>query len=169
MPRAQLFREKNLLGKIFFDKAPVLFAKHSELSIKIHYTYFLLVFASLSLSLSFVPQIRHYSPLQVRGSRISLFQRNQREGWAAAGHWNWMPAAVLDVGLQFTAKYSYNRTKLYYGCHRVELRLDVEKSLVSATAAAAVAAAVAVARPRATATAFPPDSTLHPPNPLSSQ
>ena len=56
-----------------------------------------------------------------------------------------MPAAVLDVGLQFTAKYSYNRTKLYYGCHRVESRLDVEKSLVSAAAAAAAAAATAAA------------------------
>lgn len=54
-----------------------------------------------------------------------------------------MPAAILDVGLQFTAKYSYNRTKLYYGCHRVESRLDVEKSLVSAAAAVAVTAAAA--------------------------
>jgi len=56
-----------------------------------------------------------------------------------------MPAAILDVGLQFTAKYSYNRTKLYYGCHRVESRLDVEKSLVSAAVAAAAAAAAAAA------------------------
>lgn len=76
-----------------------------------------------------------------------------------------MPAAVLDVGLQFTAKYSYNRTKLYYGCHRVEPRLDVEKSLVSAAvvaAAAAVAAAVAVAQPRATAS-LPPRPPPHSP------
>jgi len=79
-----------------------------------------------------------------------------------------MPAAVLDVGLQFTAKYSYNRTKLYYGCHRVEPRLDVEKSLVSAAAAAvaAVAAAAAVARggrlPSTTLSPHPP--TLFRPN-----